>query len=177
MYRFFIDSKNIIDEKRVIISGADVQHITRSLRLKSGDQFTVCDGKGKDYLVNLVESTTDEVFCEIVESYQSLGEPAIEVTLFQGLPKGDKMDFIIQKCTELGIHQITPIETSRTIVKLNEKKAKTRIERWQKIAIEAAKQSDRGRIPQIVLILGWKEFLKKLKEEEYDLIIVPWEKR
>ncbi len=175
MYRFFVEPKNIIDGEKVLIVGSDVQHITRSLRLKSEDQVTICDGQGIDYLVKLEELSSDEVTCEIINSYPSYSEPKIQVTLFQGLPKSDKMDLIIQKSTELGIHQIIPIETSRTIVKFNEKKANNRIIRWQKIAESAAKQSNRGKIPQIGNILRWKEFINILKEEKYDLIFVPWE--
>ncbi|AZR73170.1 hypothetical protein BBF96_07090 [Anoxybacter fermentans] len=175
MHRFFVKPENIIRDKEVIITGDDVQHITRSLRLKSGDQMIACDGKGTDYLVELIDLNQKEITCRIIESRKSRGEPDIEVTLFQGLPKSDKMDLITQKCTELGIRRIIPVETGRTIVKLNDKKAKRRVERWQKIAYEAAKQSQRGKIPSIGPILNLNEALEMIKKEKYDLFLVPWE--
>lgn len=176
MYRFFVNEENILDDGQILITGDDVRHITRSLRLEPGNEVMVSDGQGTDYLVELIEFSLDQVTCKVLEKVRSKGEPAIEVTLFQGLPKGDKLDLITQKCTEIGIRQILPVETSRTIVKLNDKKAERRLERWQKIAEEAAKQSDRGQIPTIGPILSWKEALKQIKGAGYDLVLVPWER-
>lgn len=175
MYRFFINEENIFDDGQILIIGDDVRHITRSLRLEPGDEVMVSDGQGTDYRVELTEFSLEQVTCKVLERTRSKGEPAIEVTLFQGLPKGDKLDLITQKCTEIGIHQIIPVETSRTIVKLNDKKAERRLERWQKIAEEAAKQSDRGQIPTLGPILSWKEAVKQIKDAGYDLVLVPWE--
>jgi 16S rRNA (uracil1498-N3)-methyltransferase len=128
-----------------------------------------------DYLVKLQEFTLGEVVAEILTAEPSRGEPTIEVTLFQGLPKSDKFELIVQKCTELGIHRIVPVETSRSIVKLNDKKADRRVERWQKIAEEAAKQSARGRIPVVGNVVSWKELISTLQKEPFALFIVPWE--
>lgn len=176
MHHFFIRPENILDDTTLVIMGDDVNHITRSLRLKIGEQVTLSAGQGIDYLVELQEFKADEVVCRLLEKVSSSAEPKVQVTLFQGLPKSDKLDLIVQKCTELGIHTITPVEMSRTIVKLDDKKADKRVERWQKIAEEAAKQSGRGKIPVVGNLLGWKELLNLLKKEHFDLVLVPWEK-
>ena len=177
MHRFFVEPEDIKDEKEVIITGNDVRHITRSLRLRSGDKISVCNGAGQDYLVELTEldQDDDQVKGRIIESQKSKGEPEIEVTLFQGLPKKDKMDLISQKCTELGINRVIPVEMKRSIVKLNQKKAKRRINRWQKIAYEGAKQSKRGIIPEIGPLYSFKDMIQYIKDEGYDLCLIPWE--
>ncbi len=185
MFRFFVNPEQIIAhqetnntdvlEKSVVITGEDVQHITKSLRLKPGAKVIICDGQGTDYLVELVELNNNEVTARVLHSEKSKGEPQIQVTLLQGLPKSDKMDMIVQKTTELGVTQILPVETKRTIVKIDAKKAARRLERWQKIAEEASKQSDRGKIPQIGPIMSWKEILDFVQKEDFDLLFVAWE--
>ena len=174
MYRFFIEPENIIDDG-VTISGDDAHHIIRSLRLKTSDKIIVCDSQGTDYIVELMTFSSSEIFGKIIQREKSKGEPAINVTLLQGIPKSDKMDLIVQKSTELGVAQIIPIETKRTVVKLNQEKSKRRLTRWQRIASEAAKQSDRGKIPTLGPVLSWLDVLEYLKEEVIDLILLPWE--
>lgn len=174
MHRFFVSPEQVT-EQTVVITGDDVNHITKSLRLKLGEEISVSTGQGMDYLAKLQEFKSGEVVAEICSSEPSRGEPTIEVTLFQGLPKSDKFDLIVQKCTELGIHRIIPVETSRAIVKLNDKKADRRVERWQKIAEEAAKQSARGRIPEVGNVVSWKELILDLQKEPFELFLVPWE--
>lgn len=174
MFRYFVQPEEISDQQ-VRIVGEDVLHIRKSLRLKPGDQVIICDNQGKDYLVELVELDDLEVIGSILETYPSRGEPEIQVTLLQGLPKGDKMDLIVQKSTELGIQQIIPVTTKRTIVKLNPDKAQRRVARWQKIAREASKQADRGQIPLIHSILSWQKTLEFVQSQKFDLLILPWE--
>ena len=175
MHRFFIKRENIIDDSTIHVTGEDVRHIASSLRLKPGEEITLTTGEGTDYFTVIDEIKTDQVICRVKEITASRGEPTLKVTLFQGLPKSDKLDLIVQKCTEIGIVQIIPVETSRTIVKLDDKKADKRLERWQKIAEEAGKQSGRGQIPTIGPLLRFKEMLELLKREKFDLFLVPWE--
>lgn len=175
MHRFFIKRENIIDESTIWITGDDVRHIANSLRLKPGEEITVSTGEGMDYLVEIRDLTKENIVCRVLEVGPCKSEPALKVTLFQGLPKSDKLDLIVQKCTELGIERITPVETKRTIVKLDDKKADRRLDRWQKIAEEAGKQSGRGKIPTIGPVVNFKEMLEMFKREKFDLILVPWE--
>lgn len=162
MSRFFIPKENISDTQIKII-GEDVVHISRVLRLGAGDDFTCCDGKGNDYLVKIAQIAKTQIVCEILEKKKSDTEPPVAVTLIQGLPKAAKMDYIIQKNTELGISEIYPCSLNRCISK-NEKDKKT--ERWQKIAKEAAQQSGRGIVPQIHNTIGLKEAAKVLKSAD-----------
>lgn len=147
MPKFF--SEKIFEDK-IIIDSEDVAHIKRVLRLKEGDSITVCDGKGYDYDARISEIADREIQCEIIAKVPAGTEPPVKVVLFQGLPKASKMDYIIQKNTELGISEITPCAMSRCVVKLEDKKAEAKkAERWQKVANEAAKQCGRGIIPRI----------------------------
>lgn len=173
MHRFFVDIENIIDG-RIQIDSADVKHIKNALRLETGDQIEVCDKLGTDYLCKISEVGKDDVFCEILETYKSRGESEIDITLFQGLPKSTKMELIVQKSTELGVKKIVPVEMERCVAKITDKKKeKKKIERWSKIAEEAAKQSKRGVIPEIAEAINFKELITYLKDEE--MVIVPYE--
>lgn len=173
MHRFFVDTRNI-NENTIEIDREDVKHIVNVLRLEAGEEIEVCDKLGTDYKCKIVEANKESVICKIIESYRSRGESEIEITLFQGLPKSTKMDLIVQKSTELGVKRIVPLVTSRSIVKINDrKKEDKKIERWTKIAEEAAKQSKRGIIPEISPIMAFAEMLEHLREEA--MVIVPYE--
>ena len=173
MHRFFVDDENINDEK-IIIDGQDVKHITGSLRLEVGENIEVSNKKGKDYKCKIGEINKDNIVCLVLETYKSKGESDIDIVLFQGLPKSTKIELIIQKSTELGVKKIVPLATERCIVKINDKKKeKKKIERWSKIAEEAAKQSKRGIVPEINDVMDFKEALEVLKDEE--MVIVPYE--
>ncbi|MHB8171742.1 MAG: 16S rRNA (uracil(1498)-N(3))-methyltransferase [Thermincolia bacterium] len=172
MHRFFINPTHICD-KNVYITGEDVKHITKVLRLQAGDNITVSDGEGRDYLVELQELTSTEVTGTILEEGANTAEPPIDVTMVQGLPKGEKMEQIIQKCTELGVNRIIPVAMERSVVQLDAKKAGARRERWQRVAVEAAKQCQRGRIPYIDELCSWKDLWATIAQD--DLIIMPWE--
>ena len=161
MPKFF--SENIKDNI-IKIDSEDVAHIKRVLRLKEGDRITVCDGKGFDYIADISSIGDKEIECEVIEKVPAETEPQIKVTLYQGLPKASKMEYIIQKCTELGISKIVPCELTRCVVKLENKKAEDKKrERWQKIANEAAKQSGRGVIPQIAPVMDFKSAVEEMK--------------
>ncbi|SDC73830.1 MULTISPECIES: 16S rRNA (uracil(1498)-N(3))-methyltransferase [unclassified Candidatus Frackibacter] len=172
MHHFFVEPKNIVDEQ-IRITGSDVRHITKALRLQPDDKISVADGQGQKYIIKIVETSEEVVIGEIQDEFVAQVEPEVKVTLLQGLPKSKKMDLIVQKCTELGIDQVIPMETKRSVVKLKPSKAKRRQKRWQKIAEEAAKQSGRATIPKVGEL---KDFID-LEEiiTDYDLVLIPWE--
>lgn len=172
MHRFFVDKKNINNDQ-VIINGDDVKHIKNVLRLTIDDEITVCDGENWDYLLKIENIENNEVIGTVINKEKSKGEPPVEVVLYQGLPKSSKMDLIIQKATELGIKKIVPVITERTVVKIqNQKKENNKLERWNRIAIEAAKQCRRGELPLVDNIIGFKQMINEVKE---DFVIVPYE--
>lgn len=173
MPRFFVPKENI-DGETIYITGDDVGHISRVLRSEVGEELELCDGKGFDYSVRISEIEKDRILCEVLSKEKSDTEPNIEVTLYQGLPKAAKMEYIIQKTTELGISKIVPCTLSRCVVKLDGKKAeeKKRI-RWQKIAESAAKQSGRGIIPEVGEAVNLDKAIAELKE--CDIAFVPYE--
>lgn len=174
MPRFFINSKDIFDDN-INIKGDDYNHIKKVLRLKCGEIVTLSDGVGNEYEAKIEEFGDGFVHSKIIKSYKNSTEPPIKITLYQGLPKADKMDFIIQKSVELGITRIVPVLTERTIVKLgNEKDASKKCERWNRISQEAAKQSNRGIIPEIEIPITFKEAVKQAKD--YALSLIPYEK-
>ncbi len=164
MPKFF--SSNIAGDK-IIIDSEDVRHIKNVLRLKTGDKIEVCDGKGCDYSCEISDIEEKEIICLIKEKRFADTEPPIKLTLYQGLPKAAKMDYIIQKNTELGISEIVPCELARCVVKLDDKKsAAKKAARWQKIAEEAAKQCGRGIIPAVCEPIPLKTAIERLKKED-----------
>lgn len=172
MYRFFVDESQISQET-VSIVGADVNHIKNVLRMKTGETVLISNGKDREYQCVLVEISDDEVKAKIEDVDGPTRELPIKVTLFQALPKGDKMEMVIQKMIELGAYEIVPVATKRCIVKLDEKKAAAKIKRWNAIAESAAKQSKRGIIPKVSMPLTFKEALEKTRE--MDRILIPYE--
>lgn len=173
MYHFFVEPSQI-GEKDIIITGPDVNHIKNVIRLKPGDEISVSNGiDGRDYRCGIVEITEDEVQCELRFIKEDGVELPAKVYLFQGLPKGDKMELIIQKMVELGVYEIIPVAMQRCVVKLDDKKAKSKIARWQGIAEAAAKQSKRGIVPQIHSVMTYKEALAYAAD--MDCRLVPYE--
>jgi len=172
MRRFFVDEENI-EGNRVTIKGDEARHIAQVLRLKERDKIKVFTGKGKEYLTEIIQASKKEVIGEILKESRLNTEPPIEITLVQGLPKSDKMDLIVQKATELGVKRIIPVITQRTIIRLDKEKAKVRRIRWQRIALEAAKQSGKAIIPGVDAITTFVQSLSNISEENLNLI--PWE--
>ncbi len=172
MRRFFVEEKDI-KENQVTIKGDEARHIVQVLRLEERDKIKVFTGKGKEYLTEIIQASEKEVIGRILEESRLDTEPSIEITLLQGLPKSDKMDFIVQKVTELGVKRIIPVITQRTVVKLNKEKARARRNRWQRIALEAAKQSGRAIIPAVREVISFIQALDNLNRESLNLI--PWE--
>ena len=173
MYKFFVNSEQIIDGK-ITILGTDVNHITNVLRLKIEEQIQICDiDTSINYIVEIENYNKEQVICNIIEEIESKVESNIKLDIYQGLPKADKMELIIQKRTELGVSKIIPVAMDRCIVKLNGKDEQKKIERWQKIAEVAAKQSKRDKIPEIEQIKTIKQICEKV--EEYDCFIIAYE--
>lgn len=159
MSKFFID-KSQITEKTAVVIGSDVSHIARVLRMGEGDNLLLCDGEGFDYEVRILSVSKDEILTEILSSYPCKNEPMTEVTLYQGIPKQGKMEWIIEKCTEMGVSTIVPVQMTRSVVKLTTEQAEKKIERWQKTAREAAKQCGRGKIPKVTMPITIKELVQ-----------------
>jgi len=172
MHRFFANP-NQINHEAICISGEDFKHITKVLRLGKGETIEVCDGQGLDYLVVLETPLDGTIIGTITKTTPSKGETSdLSVTLFQGLPKGSKMEVIIQKAVELGVNRIVPFQSKRSVSQIKEKKDK-KIERWQRIAYEAAKQSKRGIVPVIGELIDLKGLLQE--SDSFDLFLLAYE--
>lgn len=175
MYQFFVEPSQInIKDKLVIISGPDVNHIKNVLRMKSGEELNVCTGQdGKEYRCGIRAYEEDKVICELYFIKEDDVELPVKVYLFQGLPKGDKMEFIIQKAVELGVCGIIPVSTKRCVVKLDAGKAAAKTQRWQKIAEAAAKQSRRSVIPEVSEVMDLKQAIELASA--MDVRLIPYE--
>lgn len=172
MYQFFVPPENI-QGNRIVITGEDVNHIKNVLRMKIGEEIAVSNGEdGKEYRCGIVE-LSDEIVCELRFVKEDGVELSSQVYLFQGLPKADKMELIIQKAVELGVHAVVPVAAKRCVVKLDDKKAKSKIARWQSIAEAAAKQSKRRIVPEVTEVMSFKEALAFVKD--FDVKIIPYE--
>ena len=173
MQKFFIKD-NQIEDNIVKIEGTDVNHITNVLRLKKDSQIQICNEEtSKNYITKILEYDKEKIICEIIEKIDSKVETKVDITVYQGLPKADKMELIIQKVTEIGVKTIVPVAMERCIVKLDEKEAIKKQDRWQKIAEVAAKQSKRDIIPEIDSLIKIEKLYDKINE--YDLFIVAYE--
>ena len=173
MPKFFITNQAIKEDK-IEILGDDTNHIKNVLRKKVGETLNLCNTDTlEDYLCKITKIEDKKIELEIVEKIKKNAEPNTKVTIFQGLPKADKMEWIIQKAVELGVYDITPVEMKRCIVKLNEKDKTKKIERWQKISEVASKQSGRNRIPKINAIISLKDICQFISN--YDIVIVAYE--
>ena len=172
MYRFFVEQSQI-GEETITITGEDVNHIKNVLRMKVGETILVSDGEDREYICKISDFNNDEVQAKIEDINGETRELPIEVTLFQALPKGDKMETIIQKMVELGVCEIAPVSTKRCIVKLDAKKAESKVRRWNAIAESAAKQSKRGIIPKVLMPVNFAQALDRAKE--MDMVLIPYE--
>lgn len=175
MHHFFVDETQInTSEKEIIITGSDVNHIKNVLRMKLNEQLLISDGKGNDYMSVIKEYTTDnKVIAGITEEQFQGTELPSKIYLFQGLPKSDKMELIIQKAVELGVYEIIPVATKRVVVKLDKKKETAKLVRWNAIAQSAAKQSRRSIIPEVNRVMSFKEAIDYAKT--LDINLIPYE--
>lgn len=172
MYHFFAEHENIHDTYIEIV-GSDVNHLKNVLRFKEGDNLLISSGDNVDYICHISEMYDDKIIA-LIDSIDNVGkELPSKVYLFQGLPKGDKMELIIQKMTELGVHQIIPVAMKRSVVKLDSKKEGNKIKRWNLIAESAAKQSKRSIIPEITGVCGFKEAIEFA--DSLDVKLLPYE--
>lgn len=173
MQKFFINDNQIIEEK-AIITGEDVRHISNVLRMKVGEELQIGNKqKVESYIAEIERIEKDKVIAKLIEKCSIKNEPNVDIDLYQGLPKADKMEWIIQKTTEVGVNKIIPVEMTRCIVKLDEKDAIKKITRWQKVAEGAAKQSKRDKIPVIENKIKLPELKEKIKE--YDAFFIAYE--
>lgn len=170
MYHCFTEN---IGETSVTITGPDVNHIRNVLRMHEGEDIYVSDGHGRNVLAAISSVTQDEITADILMENAADTELPVDIVLYQGLPKADKMELIIQKCVELGASRIVPVRTSRCIVKLDDRSAAKKVERWQKIAESAAKQSQRGIIPVISPVLSYSDALQDA--QKLDTAVIPYE--
>ena len=172
LHRFFVDT-NQIKNNEIKIIGKDVKHIKDVLRLREGENIEVLSN-GHTYISQILILNSDSINTNIIEAFPGKNEPAVDIILYQGIPKGDKMEYIIQKNVELGIKEIYPVIMNRTVVKFKDKKKEiNRLNRWQSISDEAAKQSKRDILPKVNRIIDFSGMLKILRGKEY--IIVPYE--
>lgn len=173
MPKFFVESKQIKDNK-IIIIGQDVNHIKNVLRKTIGSSIEICDkDDSKNFLAEIKSIDTDIIECIIIEEIKTNAESNVFINVFQGLPKSDKMELIIQKSIELGASKITPVTMKRCVVKLSEKDGEKKIARWQKISEVASKQCGRNIIPQIDNICSIKDVCNEISE--YDAVWVAYE--
>lgn len=172
MYQFFVADEQVCGDK-IFITGSDVNHISNVLRMKNGEKIRISDKSKKSYFCHIENIAADEV-CAVIDSVDENGtELSNEIYLFQGLPKSDKMELIIQKAVELGACGIIPVAMKNCVVKLDDKKAANKVKRWQTIAESAAKQSKRTVIPSVEMPVMWRDIFQKTKD--LDVVLVPYE--
>lgn len=173
MYQFFVEPSQI-QGSRIIITGSDVNHIKNVLRMRIGEEIAVSNGvDDKEYRCGIEQFTDDEVICTLRFIREEGVELPSKIYLFQSLPKADKMELIIQKAVELGVYEIIPVSAARSIVRLDDKKAKNKISRWQGISEAAAKQSKRSVIPEIKSVMSMKEAVDYASQ--FNIRLIPYE--
>lgn len=174
MYQFFVETTQITEDQ-IRILGKDVNHMKNVLRMKPGEEIRVTDSEtSKSYHCEVAELYEETVVCHILAEEEEGSELPVRIYLFQGLPKADKMELIIQKAVELGVYQIIPTACRRCVVKLDPKKEKTKLARWQQIAEAAAKQSKRSLIPEIMPVISLREAFARSQKMQVRLI--PYER-
>ena len=172
MYQFFVQNEQV-QQNKIIITGSDVNHIKNVIRLKPSDAIRVSDEDGNAYFCHITEIFEMEVWAEIDRMDETGTELFNRIYLFQGLPKNEKMELIIQKAVELGVYEVIPVAMRNCVVKLDDKKAEGKVKRWQAIAESAAKQSKRTIIPNIAMPISYKQAIERAKE--LDVTLVPYE--
>lgn len=172
MYQFFVEEEQVHSDS-ISITGGDVNHIKNVLRMKNGETIRVSSKSGQAYFCHISSILDDEVIAAIDSADETGTELDNHIVLYQGLPKGDKMELIIQKAVELGVSEIVPVAMKNCVVKLDDKKAKSKVTRWQAIAESAAKQSKRSLIPEVKMPMSYKEAVAYAKK--LDVKLVPYE--
>lgn len=172
MHHFFVTPDQVKEDK-IYIEGSDVNHIKNVLRMKIGEELQISDGNNKQYLCEISSMDAEEICVIVKEELEHNTELPSKIYLFQGLPKGDKMELIVQKAVELGVYEIIPVATKRAVVKLDDKKAAKKTERWNGIAESGAKQSGRNVIPKVQSVLSYKEAMQYA--QKLDVVLIPYE--
>lgn len=170
MIHIFTDN---FTDTQVRITGDDYNHLSNVLRVQTGEDILVSDGHGRDVIAAIAEIKDHEIIADIIRENAVEVELDCRIVLYQALPKSDKMDYIIQKCAELGVYEIVPMETARCIVRLDDKTRQKKVERWRKIAESAAKQSQRSKIPEISSVMSYKEAITDA--QKLSRRVVPYE--
>ncbi len=174
MHRFFIKQNQFDGKTFVLDQKEDVRHLTKALRVTIGEKIELCiEETGEEWITEVIALDLDAVSLTAIEKSVTTRESSVDITLYQGLPKADKMELIIQKSTELGVSVIVPVAMDRCVVKLKDKDSEKKQERWQKIAYEAAKQSKRSKIPKVNLPVKLKKL--ELALSTHDLVIFLYE--
>ena len=168
MPRFFTPSENF-DGNTVKITGDDARHIARALRMAVGDEITACDMQGREHICRLTRIRDEECVCEIISSREGMTEAPVHITLYMGYPKGDKLEFVIQKAVELGASRIVPFESSRCVKRPKGDKIEKQTARLQRIAEEAAKQCGRSRLTEVATPISFKSAIEEAKAAELSL--------
>ena len=168
MVRFFVSSGEL-QQKQAVLTGENAQH-AKVLRLKEGEQVLLCDGEGNEAVCAVADFGKDFCQVEVLERRASASEAAVRVSVYMAFPKSDKLEHVIQKATELGAYEIVTFPSARCISKPDEKSLKKKLERWQKIAVSAAEQSGRGRIPQVLVLDSFSLALKRAAEADKALM-------
>ena len=172
MYRFFVEPSQIVEDK-IFITGTDVNHIKNVLRMKVGEPIAISDGQKWEYYCIIERLEEDQIIAQIEEKEEDGKELPVRITLFQGIPKSDKLELIIQKAVELGACEIVPVAMKRSVAKIEPKKAQKKVERFNAIALSAAKQAKRSLIPTVSMPMSWQEAVAYGKTMER--CIVPYE--
>lgn len=172
MHHFFVTPEQV-QEDTIKITGSDVNHMKNVLRMKIGEQVQISDGNNRKFLCEVQLMASEEICLRIKEELRADTELPSRIYLFQGLPKSDKMELIVQKAVELGVFAVIPVATKRAVVKLDDKKAGKKIERWNSIAESAAKQSGRSLVPEVMQVMSYKEALQYAKD--LDVVLIPYE--
>lgn len=172
MHHFFVTPSQVMNGK-IQIEGQDVNHMKNVLRMKIGEQVEISDGNNKKYICEVEEYDTESAWLNILEEREADTELVSKLYLFQGLPKSDKMELIVQKAVELGAYEVIPVSTKRAVVKLDAKKAAKKVERWNSISESAAKQAGRSLIPEVTEVMTFAQALEKAKE--LDVTLIPYE--
>lgn len=176
MHRFFISKSNINAENQTaqITDRDDIRHAAKALRIEVGEKIELCDTEGLEHICEVQLIETEAITCAVLSSEMNKRESDVKITLYQGLPKADKLELIVQKTTELGVSRVVPVQMKRSVAKWkHDKSGDKKVQRWNKIAFEAAKQSKRGQIPQVSAPVTLKQALGELSD--YDLVLMPYE--
>lgn len=169
MPRFFVEVAGVPGALQPIV-GEDAAHIARSLRMRPGEKIELADGRGRDYLCEIVSVDADLVEVKILSTAPSSSEHSVQMTLYAAVTKGEKMDMLVQKAVELGVSAIVPVITKRCVHLPDEKSAKNKLQRWNKIALEASKQSGRGRVPIVSEFIGFREAVQRAAQSDLPLM-------